>query len=128
MAKSEIDRVMNALRVKTEASVAGMVLDIHGDLVEVTPVKTGWARNNWLLALGHSAPGPIGTPENVNTTAKDAGIPSVLGWKISDGPIYITNNVPYIGRLNGGSSKQAPRGFIEKAVTSAVRKRANGSL
>lgn len=128
MARSEVEKVFNALMVKTEAAVTNLTLEIHGDLIEVTPVDTGWAKNNWLLAIGHEASGPVGSPEKINTAAKDSGVPQVLGWKISDGPIYITNNVPYIQRLNGGNSKQAPRGFIEKTVNSVVRSKVGKQL
>jgi hypothetical protein len=30
--------------------------------------------------------------------------------------IHITNNAPYIRQLNDGSSKQAPAGFVERAI------------
>ena len=36
------------------------------------------------------------------------------------GPIYITNNVPYINSLNGGHSQHAPAGFVERAIVKAV--------
>ena len=34
--------------------------------------------------------------------------------------VYISNNVAYIGRLNAGSSAQAPAGFVEEAVSTGV--------
>jgi hypothetical protein len=39
--------------------------------------------------------------------------------------VYISNNLPYIDRLNKGHSKQAPAGFIESAINAgltAIRK------
>ncbi len=35
--------------------------------------------------------------------------------------IFISNNVPYIGRLNNGHSAQAPSGFVEMAVRRAAK-------
>lgn len=37
-------------------------------------------------------------------------------------PLYITNAVPYIGKLNEGWSKQAPARFVELAFDYAVNK------
>ena len=49
-------------------------------------------------------------PMNVNPemAPKDADI------------IYIYNNVEYIGRLNAGSSTQAPREFVQIAIDKVV--------
>ena len=36
------------------------------------------------------------------------------GWRIIE--TGIRNDVPYVGRLNAGSSRQAPAGFVEAAI------------
>jgi hypothetical protein len=48
------------------------------------------------------------------------------GWKVVDG--NITNDVPYIDELNGGSSKQAPQYFIERTLLSHIGIEANGVI
>lgn len=35
----------------------------------------------------------------------------------------IRNKIPYIERLEGGYSKQAPRGFVNQSITSTLNKR-----
>lgn len=122
MAKSQVDRIMVRLENATREATIAMALNIHGGLVERTPVDTGWARSNWLPSVGSPRKETVGEPGSLNESAADSGQSEVADWKIQDGPIYITNNVPYIGRLNGGSSKQAPAGFVESTVQAEVNK------
>jgi hypothetical protein len=98
-----------------------LALNIHGELVDKTPVDTGWARSNWIPQVGRPFEKTVGDPENLSDRA-EAGVAEVSNWKISDGPIHITNNVPYIRKLNGGSSAQVPAGFVNKAVQGEVEK------
>lgn len=42
------------------------------------------------------------------------------GWQTRTN--QISNNVPYIGRLEKGYSRQAPRGFVQQALTSTIDK------
>lgn len=107
---------------RIERNIKGVALGIHENLVETTPVDTGWAKNNWLPKVGGQITEPAGSPESVDTNAATSGLNEIAGWKSGKGPINITNNVPYIGRLNQGSSDQAPEGFVEKAVQKAVNK------
>ena len=83
-----------------------------------TPVKTGKARGNWQCTIGSPAIGAWGH------NAPSGGAPSqrvlAMGgaWApLSPTAFYLTNNLPYIGRLEHGSSKQAPAGMV--AVTIA---------
>ncbi len=78
-----------------------------------TPVDTGHARANWVPSVG--APFAVEVP-GISSTEHDAGVAAVLGYKLGDGPTWITNNVPYILALNDGWSSQQPAGFIERAI------------
>lgn len=40
------------------------------------------------------------------------------GWHLTEAAIR--NEVPYVGRLNAGSSRQAPAGFVEAAIDRAL--------
>jgi hypothetical protein len=65
-------------------------------LKAATPRRTGRAQAGWTATR---APGV----DNYNT-------------------VLTQNSVPYIGRLNEGSSKQAPAGFVEKTIDEVTRK------
>jgi hypothetical protein len=118
----QTDNVIARLNVVTERAVIGLALDIHGGVVEATPVDTGWARANWIPSKGQPKTEAAGTPEQIDSGASTAGVAEVVTWTVSEGPIYVTNNVPYVGRLNAGSSKQAPEGFVESEIRAAVNR------
>ncbi|RKQ70205.1 hypothetical protein [Oceanibaculum indicum] len=40
------------------------------------------------------------------------------GWHLTEADLR--NEVPYVGRLNAGSSRQAPAGFVEAAIDRAL--------
>lgn len=99
------------------------------ELVLETPVDTGRARSNWIVSLGAPvldarepyAPGEkLGKGERRNAQAaiEQGTVRIALSKPGQD--IYISNNVDYIGRLNDGSSAQAPSGFVQAAVTRAA--------
>lgn len=107
-----------------------LTLDIVANLVSApdtgygTPVDTGWARANWVPEIGKPITDTAGTREqaergHITLGNQQAGLAKVA-TSYREGPIFISNNVPYILRLNEGSSKQAPKGFIQNAIAKAV--------
>lgn len=120
----QANRIMVQLENATAKATVDLALRIHGGLIEKTPVDTGWARSNWLPSVGVPRKETVGEPGSLNQAAAQFGQAEVAGWQITSGPIYITNNVPYISRLNAGSSTQAPSGFVE-GVVQAETNRAN---
>lgn len=100
-----INKVIKPLELKVKKTA----LVIDNVLVKTTPVDTGRARSNWLVSL--NAPKiEIVEPGILNDTT------SILHKYSIDDKVYITNNVPYIRRLNDGYSVQAPAGFVEMAI------------
>lgn len=83
-----------------------------------TPVKTGRARGNWQCTTGGPATGQLDVEDASGAKAVSVMQAQVQGWKaISGTSILLTNNLPYIGRLEHGSSIQAPSGMV--AITIA---------
>ena len=97
-----------------------VTVDTTANLIETTPVDTGWARSNWVPSIGGFSGSPAGSKENVSDSEQAVGIASLAGYKISKNNLYISNNVPYIGDLNDGTSTQAPSGFVQNAIAKAV--------
>lgn len=124
MADNQARKVTEILVNVTAREAKALALNIHAGVTEQTPVNTGWARANWVPSIGKAQTEPVGDPENVDAAASAVaqGIAEVATWSFDQGPIFIANNVPYIGYLNGGSSKQAPAGFVEKVVQSELDK------
>jgi hypothetical protein len=113
----------NANLIKRRAALA-----IDAAVVISTPVDTGRARSNWQANLGGPAdgtleayaPGTAGSTGAANTSAALDQAKAVIAGSRPQEAIHITNNLPYIGRLNDGHSAQAPAGFVEVAVLVGV--------
>lgn len=114
--------IVEQLEGYTAKVITGVTLEIHAELTEATPLDTGWARANWVPAIGR--PGASSSEQTgVNSTAKakaTAGLAAVAGYKIKQGIVHITNNVPYIEVLNAGSSAQAPADFVQRAIEKGI--------
>ena len=86
-----------------------------------TPRDTGHASANWIARAGEPATEIDGSKDNVSSSLQEIGLQAMARYKLSDGTVTVSNNVPYIGRLNDGSSKQAPVGFIESGTLRAAQ-------
>lgn len=94
-------------------------LRILSVVVPATPVDTGRARGNWQTSIGSPLLGETGRLDKTGGVTINAGRAALSGRK-AEQTIYITNNVPYIGRLNDGYSAQAPANFVERAIKIAL--------
>lgn len=112
------DRMDNIYRNKVikplEKKVRAVALTLDAELVATTPVDTGRARSNWLPSLN------VPDTRRVEPGQKPDIGPTLGAYKVTD-TILISNNLPYINRLNEGSSKQAPAGFVQAAIQRAKR-------
>jgi hypothetical protein len=81
------------------------------DVVFLTPVDTGRAKGNWQLTIGSPSDATFSVDE---ANARDpvaegfATLNSLQGLDV----VWISNNMPYIGYLERGSSKNAPQGMV----------------
>jgi hypothetical protein len=106
----------------SDALVRKCALAVDATVVLATPVDTGRARANWQVELNAPA---IGTTTRLSPSGAEsiaAARTKIAQYKggTPKAAIHITNNLPYIGKLNDGYSKQAPAGFVEKAVMVGV--------
>ena len=106
--------VMAALERRVEQACARVAVNVTHELISTTPVDTGWARANWIPNVGGPARG-------TGASRQAAGLAEAVAFKLADGAVHVTNNVPYIRKLNHGHSKQAPSNFVEYAVAKGVQ-------
>lgn len=106
-----------------------VALAVLSTVTTETPVDTGRARSNWLVALGAPRREVVESygEDSAASAAQTLGSGVIAGYR-SGYAIYISNNLPYIGRLNDGWSAQAPSGFVQTSVAEAVRIVAKGQL
>lgn len=117
MANREVQRVGRLLDIATSKVARRLILEINAELVEATPVDSGWARSNWVPSIKNPIESVFGSPDALDNSARSRGEAAiVIGYDLKDGPAWITNNVPYIVQLNGGSSNQAAEGFVQSAI------------
>jgi hypothetical protein len=117
MARLGTNVAKNADKVVRKVAMA-----IDQAVVMATPVDTGRARANWIAALNGAAEGTTDdkSKSGGSAIAKAAGV--IAGYdRDKDAEIHITNNLPYIGRLNEGSSYQAPANFVSIATRQGVK-------
>jgi len=119
--------VLSAIEQLAESIVIKVMLDVTANLRRAapeggTPVKTGWARANWQIGIKTPITEVPGNPDNVGPAEgkQSAGQATLLTYKLRSGPVWISNNVPYIQSLNEGTSRQAPAGFVQAAIQEAV--------
>lgn len=101
---TNIKELADALEVDVGVVKRKIALDLYADIQRKTPVDTGRARNTW--GVGDS---PVHKP-GVGAISKGMN------------PTYISNNLPYITRLEFGYSKQAPHGMVRIALASMEAK------
>lgn len=112
MSMSEIVSRTNA-RVDTQIRKA--TIELFGSVIKMTPVDTGRAKGNWQCT--------IGSPATSSTNAIDGSSrQSLQGSKAysdvvstvpkSGNVVWLANNLPYIRKLEYGSSQQAPSGMV----------------
>ncbi len=86
-------------------------------VIMATPVDTGRARANWQISIDTEVDTELDSTDAQGAIQRNQGV--IRAYK--NGAIILQNNVHYIGKLNNGSSAQAPSGFVEKALQSAAR-------
>lgn len=95
-----------------EAVHQAIVIELFSSIILDTPVDTGRARANWQVSNGVPKDGVVASldPSGAMT------VTTVQQHKTDTSKIaYLTNNLPYIGRLEYDAwSKQAPAGMVRK--------------
>lgn len=103
-------------------------LVVDQTVVMETPVDTGRARSNWLVSVDFPIteeidaylPGENGSTESQNTAEALRQGREAVREAVATSTIHITNNLPYIARLNDGWSWQAPAGYVDEAIAAGV--------
>lgn len=121
---NSLERKAKAIDEAASKTAVDTALAIVGDLAYKTPVDTSQALSNWIVTLDAAStqkiaphyPGSQGSSQRASAAETINSARAVLKNKKPGQPIFITNNLPYIRRLNDGYSGQAPAGFVERAV------------
>ena len=100
----------------------GLARDVLEGVVLRTPVRSGRARANWQVGLARPPEGVLEAADPDGRTAIAGGAATIARARPFE-TIWITNNLPYIGALEHGSSKQAPRGMVAATLAALAARR-----
>jgi len=123
---ADLNRAAKNFQRDANARVRRVALAALRQIDEGSPVDKGTFAANWVASIG-----TIDRSCDLSKTKKDrpetmskASAVITSGAKVGT-TVYISNSVPYAGKLEDGYSPQAPAGIVAPAVT--VIKNAIGS-
>lgn len=101
-----------------------VVMAVAKDVIEHTPVDETTAASNWQGDIARPAsfelpaifPGSHGSTAAQSRAAAIAHVERTTADKDPGIPFYLSNLMDYIRKLNNGSSRQEPKGFVERAT------------
>lgn len=103
---------------KMNVSMRKIAIEVFRRIILGTPVRSGRARGNWQASISSPKLTSIDALDKTGQVTISRMRSEVASWNPEDElPAFITNNLPYIKRLNEGWSKQAPANFIEQVIS-----------
>lgn len=108
-----------AIPPNADRMVARAAAAVLSTVIPATPVDTGRARGNWTVSIDAPVLRPRDRLDKTGMSTIAEGT-AQAALRRPGQTVFICNNVPYIGRLNEGSSAQAPAGFVQMAVRAAL--------
>ena len=125
--KARLNRRAKQVQENSNEVIKQVAATIAQTVIFATPVDTGHARANWLAGIG-TEPTAEDPSEDKGGGATFGKVKAELAKRKSEQTIYISNNVPYINRLNDGYSAQAPAMFVEQGINTALAAFKNAKL
>ena len=107
--------IANDMQLEVNKETRAAALNILRILLIGTPVDTGRARGNWFVGVNSSV---RSIEDNRRSSTASVEGKTVIGTasRFNYPTIVVSNNLPYIEKLNNGHSKQAPIKYVELAI------------
>jgi hypothetical protein len=126
----DISKFVDKANKTVDAEVRKICLDLLTGIVLKTPVDTGRARANWFTSIGSPSGNVTASTDPSGSSAISSGLSAIS--KATGNVLWITNNLPYIYRLEfgtynngpktvGGFSRQAPAGMVRVTINDIAR-------
>jgi hypothetical protein len=106
--------VTSRIQQRVNQQVRAVTIGVFSSVIRMTPVDTGRAKGNWQCTIGSPANTILDIEDPTGTIAEGAMIattPNQAGSKV-----YLTNNLPYIQKLEYGHSTKAPAGMVRVSI------------
>lgn len=112
---SDIEKIAKKLNLSIESTVRATALELFGSIIDGTPVLTGRAKGNWQTSINEPITSIV---DRTDETESIAELKDVAGGSIAGKILWLSNNLPYIRRLEfDGHSSQAPAGMVRINVS-----------
>lgn len=112
---SDIEKIAKKLNQSIESTVRATALELFGSIIVGTPVLTGRAKGNWQTSINEPITSIV---DRTGETESIAELKDVAGGSIAGKILWLSNNLPYIRRLEfDGHSSQAPAGMVRINVS-----------
>lgn len=109
--------ILTELESEVNKLARATMINVLKGVVLGTPVDTGRARGNWQVSVSSPNNSQTETLDKSGGNAIGLGVQKTQTAKNIKYPVlWLTNNLPYIGVLNDGSSEQAPKKFVESVI------------
>lgn len=107
---ADMDRFKNKTVSRSKQAVEYICFNMSNQIITLTPVDTGAAKNNWQSSIGS----PNRSANNVADKNGSGALSDAQSKAKSayGGIFFFVNSLPYIKRLENGWSKQAASGMV----------------
>ena len=112
---SELKAFEKTVVTSSESVIEKVFVKASNHIINKTPYLTGLARSNWFSKLNDYSDEKT-TETRAKLKRKKEAAETAKRFKLG-GFITLTNNLPYIERLENGWSKQAPVGMVKVAYS-----------
>ena len=111
-------RINRELRSLVEHAVRDIATGVLNGASAATPRDTGATASGWRASARKAGPIIKRTPAAIaaSEAAKVASGASLAAYKLGP-PVFVGNAQPGVAALDGGSSTQEPKGFVQRAIT-----------
>jgi len=115
---SDLNRAIVNFERASDARIKKVALAAYREINKGSPVDKGTFRANWVASTDtiDRSVDMSKTSKDVNEAVTKATAVITSGVKVGT-TVYISNSVPYAGKLEEGYSPQAPAGVVAPAVT-----------
>lgn len=114
-----MNSIVSRVNKRIDTVIRKSTIELFGSVIKMTPVDTGRAKGNWQCSIGSpitSETDRLDSAKLDSTNGSVAYAEVVKTVKGTGNVVWLSNNVPYIQRLEYGSSKQAPSGMVRLSV------------
>lgn len=126
---ADLDKASKGLIKYAEKWERGTVISLFSAVIQDTPVDSGRAKNNWFVTLTRPSVKVVKStdksPKGSISTQKSWQIANTIASSSGDTGYFLTNNLPYIQKLEFGGYGDGPKtsgGYSKQAVGGMVRK------